>query len=279
MTRLAKTVAGITVVIVSFGVAGGAMTVRANSVVPVQFSVVPEVESQPSVSPWVRKCIARGDAEHKEIALTFDDGPDPITTPAILDVLKKHDAKATFFVIGRRVKEHPELLRRIHEEGHEIGNHSYNHRNLINLDLDEVYKEYRDCNTVVNSVLGFDPAICRPPGGNANPAVIEAAGKLNMKTVYWTCNTYDFETFDAELITKRVVRVVRPGGIVLMHDKVAETITALEDVLSGLKKSGYSFATVSDLTEKSGERDDSLELPWQWRRGGRAREMPLSEIF
>jgi peptidoglycan/xylan/chitin deacetylase (PgdA/CDA1 family) len=277
MTRLAKTLAAITVVLVSFGVAGGAITVRAN-VVPDPVEIKPPEEGAP-VSPWVRKCIVQGDPESNQIALTFDDGPDPVTTPAILDLLKKHNAKATFFVIGRRVKEHPELLRRIHDEGHEIGNHSNNHRNLLLLDRDEVYREYRDCNAAVKSVLGFDPAICRPPGGNANPSVIEVGGELNMATVFWTCNTFDFEAYDTELIKNRVLRVVRPGGIVLMHDKVAETVTALDEVLRSLRGAGYDMVTVSQLTSHAGERDDSMMLPYQWRRGGRAKQMPLSEIF
>lgn len=251
VTRLAQSLVAAGVLIVSIGVAGGAISARGST-----------KTSNPDRN-WISKCIARGNPDERRIALTFDDGPNPDTTPDILRILKKYNAKATFFCIGRRVKQYPELVKRLFDEGMEVGNHTYHHTNLTNLDKDTMYAEWNDCNTEIHKVLGVNAEVCRPPGGNANPEVIETVGELGMRTVYWSVNSIDYDTTTADKITNRVLHEIQPGGIVLMHDKVYNTLIALDDILYRLSQEGYSFVTASEL-KVGNDTDDRAFLPKTW---------------
>src|SRR5437588_3132571 len=156
-------------------------------------AIVPGPKKATAHSPdWTTKCIAHGAFDSKCIAFTFDDGPNPDTTPDILRVLAKYNAKGTFFLIGWRVRKYPDLVKRINQEGHEIGNHSYSHPDLRKLSKDNVYREYADCSAAIKELTNHAPILCRPPGGDANRQVVNVAGSLGMRSVAWSMNVHAF---------------------------------------------------------------------------------------
>jgi peptidoglycan/xylan/chitin deacetylase (PgdA/CDA1 family) len=216
------------------------------------------------LADWTSQAIAHGAIGTKKIALTFDDGPNPDTTPDILAVLARYHAKGTFFLIGRRVKKYPELVQRIYSEGHQIGNHSFTHPNLTKLGRDAAFAELSDCSAAIKAVTGHAPELCRPPGGNADRTIVNLAGALGMRSVAWSINTADFETLDADTVQDRVVKIAQSGDIVLLHDKVYATIICLDDMLHSLQLQGYRFVTVSELMSDATDEDNLRFVPKTW---------------
>ena len=167
------------------------------------------------------------------IALTYDDGPDPRSTPALLDLLKQHGAKATFFVVGDRVRAHPEVVKRCHAEGHTVANHSHHHGTFTNIHFGGWMKEeLAACQRAVEEAIGIAPRFYRPPFGLMNPYVEPSARALGMDVVAWSIRSLDTVRDDA---AQRVVADLAPGAIVLLHDGglepgrvVATTRTILE---------------------------------------------------
>jgi peptidoglycan/xylan/chitin deacetylase (PgdA/CDA1 family) len=213
-----------------------------------------------ATSDWTTRAVAHGDYRHKAIAITFDDGPNPDTTPFILKYLRQFNVKATFFLIGRRVKKCPELVRQILAEGHEVGNHTYTHTDLRKLSRDAAYKELADCSAAIKEATGHAPELWRPPGGDANRGIVNLAGTLGMRAVAWTINTADYETYDPNTVEERVMEKIGPGDIVLMHDKSYSTTVCLESLLRRLTSSGYELLTVSEIAEDT----DSDGVPKEW---------------
>ncbi|MBN3522946.1 polysaccharide deacetylase family protein [Paenibacillus apiarius] len=189
----------------------------------------------------------------KRIALTFDDGPDPKNTPKILELLKQYDAKATFFLVGRRVEKHPQLVKHTVSEGHEIGNHSYHHKYLRRgtspaVIKDEIIRAHR----VIEEVSGIEPRLYRPPGGYYNENLVKVAQANDYRVVMWSWHqdTKDWSSPGVHRIVNKVLDHARNGDIVLMHDfndRSSQTVEALKEILPELKKRGYSFVTVSEL--------------------------------
>jgi len=189
----------------------------------------------------------RGD---KVVALTFDDGPWPEYTEAVLDVLKNTHAKATFFMIGRQVKRYPAVAKRVVDEGHLVGNHSYNHVYMSSASPSLVRAEMAQSHNVIWDVTGARPSWFRPPGGIMTPAVGQQASRLGQRIAMWTVDPQDWRRIPAPLIAKRVVGSVRPGSVVLMHDgggDRSKTVEALGPIISELKKQGYTFVTLDEL--------------------------------
>src|SRR5262249_35294555 len=158
------------------------------------------------------------------VALTFDDGPNPQAdhTPALLDALHAAGAPATFFVVGWRAEQAPDLLKRMIDEGHEIGNHTYSHLNLTYLKDAEVERELCRTSVIVRDATGFRPRFYRPPGGNFNHSVALAAEALGMSGAYWTIDGYRLEEetpgATPEQLANFVLSRIRPGAIVLLHN-------------------------------------------------------------
>lgn len=213
---------------------------------------------------WTTRAIARGSVERREVALSIDDGPNPSTTPYLLDVLQKHHAHATFFLIGRRVKRYPEFVKQIIAEGHEVGNHTMTHTDLRKLNAEGVKKEWSDCSDAIKEILGFPPSLCRPPGGQANKDVIQSAGRLGMKAVYWTLNSKDFDANDVETVRKAVMKGIQNGAIILLHDKVFHTFQALDKLLPWMEEEGYEFVSVGDMAAMDDNSNDRSLLPKEW---------------
>ncbi|ADG87359.1 deacetylase [Thermobispora bispora] len=189
-------------------------------------------------------------ARHKCIALTFDDGPAEYTG-TLLKVLKKYNAKATFFMIGNRVRKHPKLAAQVAKAGHEIGNHTYDHKYLTELEYREIYTQVQKAQQIIRKATGKRPVVFRAPGGLYNAGVLDVVGKFGMVQVPGTVATKDYvkDYRKVGLLTRRALEVAGPGEIVLMHETVKETVQSLPAVLERLSKQGYRFVTVSTLME------------------------------
>jgi peptidoglycan/xylan/chitin deacetylase (PgdA/CDA1 family) len=198
-----------------------------------------------------------------KVALTFDDGPDPRTTPLILDTLRERNARATFFVVGRQVAENPGLLRRIVAEGHAVGNHTYDHADMSGLSAGRMHVELRSTQEAVDEALGYHypMALMRPPYGNpylegsgALPAFRKIVGGEGLFPVMWTVDPGDYLMDDRPgAIVRGVARAEgagRDGGgdeVVLLHDNQAQTAEALPAIIDHYEELGRRFVGVDEL--------------------------------
>lgn len=180
----------------------------------------------------------------KKAALTFDDGPNPESTGAILTILKKYKAKATFFVLGSRVEFYPELVEQIVQEGHQVGNHTWSHKDLTKLPPGEITKEIDLTAAAVEAAAGVSPVAVRPPYGATNKQVNDLLG---IEPVLWTIDTMDWKSHDPKAISGIVKKEAKDGAIILMHDIHHTTVLALEELIVSLQKEGYELVTVDDL--------------------------------
>ena len=193
---------------------------------------------------------AKESGKPKRIALTFDDGPSHKYTAEILDILGEYDVKATFFVIGKNVEAHPDLLKRTVAEGHEIGNHTYSHPHLKTIDEARLSEEVARSATLLREVAGIRTSLFRPPEGIITPAVAAAAEKGGYRTVLWSIDTLDWALNPAHKIVLTIKREASDGDIVLFHDWVAgdsPTPAALRQIIPWLKAEGFTFVKVSEL--------------------------------
>lgn len=197
--------------------------------------------------------INRGATMQKQVAFTFDDGPDTHFTKQILEILKKEQVPATFFVTGNNVKAHPEMLQRIAEEGHSIGNHSWNHPQLNKMKAASVNQQISTTNDAIQKVTGKKPTLFRPPYGAFNQMVLGEVKKHNMKVILWSVDTRDWDNPTKDEIMEVFHKQVSPGGIVLQHNAgnagLKETVNALPNMIHELKRQGYRFVTVDQLLE------------------------------
>ncbi|WP_182897986.1 polysaccharide deacetylase family protein [Microbispora sp. H10830] len=187
-------------------------------------------------------------ARYKCIALTFDDGPWPYT-PALLDTLKKHKAKATFFLLGRKVAYRPELTRRIYEEGHDIGNHTWTHPSLTDLSDGEVFEEVSSTSNIINQTIGKMPDYMRPPNGATDSRIASLMADLGLPQILWTGSTLDWQARDTKVIAQRTLKLAKRNGVILLHDIVPETVKAMPGVLTALEKQHYKFVTLTTLLQ------------------------------
>ncbi|PAW63742.1 MAG: hypothetical protein B9S38_17070 [Verrucomicrobiia bacterium Tous-C4TDCM] len=182
------------------------------------------------------------------IAITFDDGPHPKNTPRLLDMLRERNIKATFYVIGRNVDLYPNVLRRTVSEGHEIGNHTYNHPILSKLGDSTVRDELTKCRDAVARAAGVKPRTLRPPYGALLQRQREWIHReLEYPTIMWSVDPLDWKRPGASVVTSRILSNTTPGAIVLAHDLHASTVDAMPATLDGLLRKGFKFVTVSQL--------------------------------
>lgn len=204
----------------------------------------------------------RGTAEFKIVALTFDDGPDPAYTPAILDILKEYNVPATFFMVGRHVEQYPGLARRIADEGHTLGNHTWSHRSLVPLSVDYTRSEIMRSHEMIEQVTGVTPKYFRPPRGVYSAFALDLLRKEGYTTVLWNLTSQDWAELPARRIAAQVLNRTGPGSILLFHDSgnliSAEggdrinTLRALPRVIEGLQEEGYRFMTIEELVILTG---------------------------
>ncbi|KXH82082.1 hypothetical protein AU377_05555 [Sporosarcina sp. HYO08] len=190
----------------------------------------------------------------KKIALTFDDGPDSLITPQILDVLKAKGVPATFFVVGNQVSTFPQLAKRMVNEGHTIANHTWDHPELSKLYTSQVIEQITSTNKIIKNVTGVNAALFRPPYGDYTAADALIFERLGFKNILWSVDTIDWNGTSADEILKIVHRDKSPGGIVLQHNfqnqKLAGTIKALPQMIDQLRAEGYTFVTIDSLLAK-----------------------------
>ena len=182
--------------------------------------------------------------EAKKVAITFDDGPNPVYTPKLLDGLKERDVKATFFVIGEEAELYPEIIERMAKEGHEIGNHTYSHVNLCCLDYEEIEYEVNKTNQVIEKITGEYPVYIRPPFGSWSK---ELGDKTGMIEVLWDIDPKDWDTSNTGTVITRVLKNVDDRNIILFHDASQSSVDAALAVIDELKERGYAFVGVDEI--------------------------------
>jgi peptidoglycan/xylan/chitin deacetylase (PgdA/CDA1 family) len=187
-------------------------------------------------------------AKLKCVALTFDDGPVP-DTGRLLDMLARHDARATFFVLGPNAEEYQDLVRREHAEGHEVGNHSMQHvqLNLHSRSKAKIRREIDGAQKIIKDILGFDPVLFRPPYGATNRKVSLETKRCGLAQILWSTDTLDWQNRNASTVARRAIRGLRPGAIILMHDIHPTTVDAMPKILDAIEDKGLTAVTVSEL--------------------------------
>ncbi|WP_180968137.1 polysaccharide deacetylase family protein [Cytobacillus massiliigabonensis] len=185
----------------------------------------------------------------KQVALTFDDGPDGKVTPAIIDILDEYNVKGNFFFLGRNVEAFPEVVKKAYTNGHLILSHSYNHVELPKLSTKEIQIEIEQAGNAIKSVIGKEPSIIRTPYGETNKQVVELAQQQGYSVVLWSIDTLDWSQKEASNIVNNVMNHVRNGDIILMHSdaKKTEAAKALPDLIEGLQEKGFEMVDLETL--------------------------------
>lgn len=186
------------------------------------------------------KALCRVKTTEKVVYLTFDDGPDAEQTPQVLDVLKRNNATATFFCIGSRIVGNESLLKRMADEGHQIGIHSFSHANGFPLfGRGRMIADIRQCQQAIEQATGSTTTLFRPPFGVTNPTIGKVVKILNLKTIGWTIRTYDTNGANNAKIARRISRQLRPGAIILLHDRLPQSAERLQMVIEAVRTAGY----------------------------------------
>lgn len=182
--------------------------------------------------------------ERRQIALTFDDGPHPRYTKLLLDGLKKRGVAATFFVVGKNISGNEELIARMEQEGHLIGNHTYDHVKISDLSVEQACAQVERTSALVREITGKDTEFIRPPFGEWNK---DMECSFTMIPVLWSVDPLDWTTENTSLIRERILKDVQEGDIILMHDYYRSSVDAALDVVDALLAQGYEFVTVDKL--------------------------------
>jgi len=204
---------------------------------------------------WYGRTFAGGMRGSKQIALTYDDGPNDPHTLKLLDVLAKHNARATFFMIGRYVQQRPYIARAVAQAGHVIGNHTLTHPLLTFKSTAQTRTQLLQCRSALHDAVGDHSNLFRPPFGGRRPATLRIARELGLQTVMWNVTGYDWNAPPAAVIEKRVVRQMRGGDVILLHDgghramgaDRAQTIVATENLIRRYRDQGYEFVKVDEM--------------------------------
>ena len=200
--------------------------------------------------------LARGT---RQLALTYDDGPNDPHTLRLLEVLARHNVRATFFLIGRFVQQRPDIVREIVKAGHVIGNHTFTHPLLTFKSAAEVRKELTDCRSAIQDAIGEHSNLFRPPFGGRRPAVLRIARELNLEPIMWNVTGYDWNPPPAAVIEKKVSSQIRGGDVILLHDgghrqmgaDRSQTVLATDHLITRYKSEGYGFATIPQMIERA----------------------------
>jgi peptidoglycan/xylan/chitin deacetylase (PgdA/CDA1 family) len=211
------------------------------------------------------------------IAMTFDDGPSPETTPRLLDILKQRNIKATFFMIGQNAERNPAIVKRILAEGHEIGNHSWTHPQLSKLSDDRVTEEINKTQNAIKDSSGYTPVLMRPPYGAITARQKDWIEKqFGLSVIIWSVDPFDWKRPGASVIEERILAGARPGAIVLSHDIHKQTVDAMPATLDALAAKGFKFVTVSQLIAMNKPKSSATPSP-QSRPSGSPRPSPAKK--
>lgn len=182
------------------------------------------------------------------VALTFDDGPNPETTPKLLKILADRHVKATFFMLGNRAVQAPEVVKAVAAAGHEIGNHSWSHPQLTKLPVAGADKQVEDTSGLLEQITGTKPVLMRPPYGSMSPSLqAHLYEKYGLTQIFWSVDPLDWKVRDPQSVYDQIMKQVRPGAIILAHDIHPTTVAAMPRVIDALIAKGYKIVTVSEL--------------------------------
>lgn len=190
-----------------------------------------------------------GDTNKKEIALTFDDGPDGKVTPKILDILKQNNVKGNFFFLGENASRFPSVVRRTYKEENLVLNHSYNHPDFKKENNDEIKNQILKTEDIIYKIIGKKPAILRPPYGDVDQLIVNSILETNNKIAIWSIDTLDWSQKEKDNIVRNVLDNLRPGDIILMHSNSDKYMTAeaLPEIIKGIKEKGYEIVTLDKM--------------------------------
>jgi peptidoglycan/xylan/chitin deacetylase (PgdA/CDA1 family) len=216
-------------------------------------------QSMAPTGQWFGRTFFAGTQSSKQLALTFDDGPNDLHTLKLLEVLAKHSVHATFFMIGRYVRERPDIARAVAAAGHVIGNHTFTHPRLIFQSKAQTRAELTNCHLALHDTIGAHSNLFRPPFGGRLPATLRIARELGLETVMWNVTGHDWNASPASVIETKVARRIRHGGgdIILLHDgghralgaNRAQTVVATDNLIRKYKDQGYKFVTVEEMRQ------------------------------
>ncbi|MBO5462302.1 MAG: polysaccharide deacetylase family protein [Clostridia bacterium] len=187
------------------------------------------------------------ETNEKKIAVTFDAAWSAEDTDKLIEILKKHNAKATVFVVGDWVRANPDAVKKFYQAGHEIGNHSDTHAAFSQADREKIKEEIENCNAEIEKITGFKPKILRVPSGDYDNKSIEVTESLGMKMIQWDVDSLDWKKLSVDEMYNRVIEKTQNGSIILFHNGVENTPEALDKILTELEKDGYKFVTISEL--------------------------------
>lgn len=192
--------------------------------------------------------ICRGNSTEKSLSLTFDDGPDPVYTPVVLDVLKKHEVTATFFLIGSKLKGNEEQVKRMQEEGHLLGAHSWSHAYCFDFFPGrKIKKEFLRSNDLLREITGKTPLWFRPPYGVINPMVVKGLKNVYPHVIGWSLRSLDTVKKNPGKVLDKLVKNLHPGAIILLHDRTNFTQNHLETLITDIQRNGYQIVPLDQL--------------------------------
>jgi peptidoglycan/xylan/chitin deacetylase (PgdA/CDA1 family) len=212
-------------------------------------------QSMAPTGQWYGRTFTGLTKESKQLALTYDDGPNDPHTFHLLEVLAKHNVHATFFLIGRYVKQRPDIVREISKAGHAIGNHTFTHPLLTMKSANEVRNQLQTCGASIQDAIGDHSNLFRPPFGGRRPAVLRIARELGLEPIMWNVTGYDWNAPPAEVIEKKVSSKIRGGNVILLHDgghlqmgaDRIQTVIATDHLLNRYKAEGHKFVTIPEM--------------------------------
>jgi peptidoglycan/xylan/chitin deacetylase (PgdA/CDA1 family) len=212
-------------------------------------------QSMAPTGQWYGRTFASGIRGSKQIALTYDDGPNDPHTLQLLDVLAKHSVRATFFMIGRYVQQRPDIARAVAQAGHVIGNHTFTHPLLIFKSEAQTRMQLVECHQALEDAIGEHSNLFRPPFGGRRPATLRVARELRLQTVMWNVTGHDWNAPPAAVIEKKVARQMQGGDVILLHDgghramgaDRAPTVVATDRLIASCQAEGYEFVTIPEM--------------------------------
>ena len=204
---------------------------------------------------WYGRTFTRLPRSSKKLALTYDDGPNDPYTLRLMEVLAKHDVRATFFAIGRYVQQKPQILRELVNSGHVVGNHTYTHPQLMFESENQIRSQLSMCQNILNDTLGMHVNLFRPPFGGRRPAVLRIAREMKLEPVMWSITSYDWKPTTPERIEQHVRRQLKGGDVILLHDgghvemgaDRSHTVKVTDRLITKYKAEGYEFVTIPEL--------------------------------
>jgi peptidoglycan-N-acetylglucosamine deacetylase len=214
-------------------------------------------QSMAPTGQWFGRNFSGGNAGSKQIALTFDDGPNDPHTLHLLDVLARHSVRATFFMIGRYVRQRPDIAAEVARRGNIIGNHTFTHPLLTVQSTSRIREEITQCRAALTDAVGEHSNLFRPPWGGRRPGVFNLARQLGLEPVMWNVTGYDWNAPSADYIEQKITRRIRGGAVVLLHDgghagfgaDRSKTVQVVDRIITRYKTEGYEFVTIPQMTK------------------------------